>query len=84
MLSVPFSFCYAECHYAECHYAGCRGINKTSVLKCALTSFVSHLKMRLSQKDKKLKISKNVIITLADFECNGTAWIRHLCKKIAL
>jgi hypothetical protein len=24
MLSVAFSFCYAECRYAECHYAECR------------------------------------------------------------
>ncbi len=24
MLSVAFSYCYAECHYAECHYAECR------------------------------------------------------------
>jgi hypothetical protein len=21
MLSVAFSYCYAECHYAECHHA---------------------------------------------------------------
>ncbi len=24
MLSVAFSYCYAECHYAECRYAECR------------------------------------------------------------
>jgi hypothetical protein len=23
MLSVAFSYCFAECHYAECHYAEC-------------------------------------------------------------
>ncbi len=31
LLSVTFSYCYAECHYAECyyaecHYAECRGV----------------------------------------------------------
>ncbi len=25
MVSVTFSYCYAECHYAECHNAECRG-----------------------------------------------------------
>jgi hypothetical protein len=24
MMSVTFSYCYAECHYAECHYAESR------------------------------------------------------------
>ncbi len=24
-LTIPFSYCYAECYYAECRYADCLG-----------------------------------------------------------
>ncbi len=32
VLSVAFSYCYAECHYAECRYAECRGVSLVCVL----------------------------------------------------
>jgi hypothetical protein len=32
MLSVTFSYYYAECHYAVCRYAECRGTHHSSLV----------------------------------------------------
>jgi hypothetical protein len=60
MLSVTFSYCYAECRYAECHYAERSGarhnrhnIDRLLLLRLVIKLFLASISYPLPIKKER-------------------------------